>query len=167
MKQISLLRKLIKETIEEVSLEEMARIADVYALADGWEEKYKAMKPSSQTDRVIKFMTNPPMDEETGEPLAATKTNISDEYFNSNQPPANQTVNKLLDAGVLVIAGKEKEKKEKTLPTGQRGRPKVADDAKKLVGAKIISKFSKGNVDFDDEEIAFIKDLYKAISKKK
>ena len=167
MEQINLLRKLIRETIEEVALDEMARIADVYTLADNWEEKYKEMKPSSQTDRVIKFMTNPPIDEETGEPVAATKTNIADEYFNSNQPPANQTVNKLLDAGILVIAGKEKEKKEKAPSTGMRGRPKVSDDAKKLVGDKIVSKFSKGNVDFDDEEIAFIKDLYKAIGKKK
>jgi len=167
MKQISLLRKLIKETIEEVSLEEMARIADVYSLADGWEEKYKAMKPSSQTDRVIKFITNPPMDEETGEPIAATKTNIADEYFNSNQPPANTTVNKLLDAGVLVIAGKEKEKKEKAPSTGQKGRPKVSNDDIKAVGQRISNKFAKGNVDFDDEEIAFIKSLYKAISKKK
>jgi hypothetical protein len=167
MKQISLLRKLIKETIEEVSLEEMARIADVYALADGWEEKYKAMKPSSQTDRVIKFMTTPPTDEETGEPLAATKTNISDEYFNSNQPPANTTVNKLLDAGILVIVGKEKEKQVKAPSTGLRGRKKEIDTILKTVGDDVSRKFARGNTDFTNEEKDYIKALAKAISGKK
>ena len=120
MEQINLLRKLIKETIEEITLDE-GSISTIYALTDDWEAKYKALKPSSQTDRVIKFITNPPIDEETKNPVAATK----------------------------------------------RGRPKVADDAKRLIGAKIISKFSKGSVDFDDEEIAFIEDLYKAVSEKK
>ena len=166
MEQINLLRKLIKETIEEITLDE-GSISTIYALTDDWEAKYKALKPSSQTDRVIKFITNPPIDEETKNPVAATKRNIADEYFNSQQPAANTVVNKLLAAGVLTAAGREKEKKEKPLPTGQRGRPKVADDAKRLIGAKIISKFSKGSVDFDDEEIAFIEDLYKAVSEKK
>ncbi len=165
MKQINILRKLIKETIDEIALDEMARIADVYTLADNWEEKYNSMKPSSQTERVIRFMTNPPMDEETGEPIAATKTNIADEYFNSNQPPANQTVNRLLDAGVLVIAGKEREKIEKTPSTGLRGRPVTTDKDLKMIGAQIALKFAKGNTDYSPEEVIYIKNLHKSLKK--
>ena len=46
MEQINLLRKLIKETIEEITLDE-GSISTIYALTDDWEAKYKALKPSS------------------------------------------------------------------------------------------------------------------------
>jgi hypothetical protein len=165
MKQIDLLKNLIRETIDEMAVDEMARISTGYKLTDDYETKLKALpanvQASTRTTRVVNFLKDNP---------GAPKTEISSGGgFGGDQQAVNQIVNGLEMAGVVEKTGYTKEKAEKApVGSGERGRPKVYDDemrAKMAMGATLAKKFVKGDTDYTSEEAAYITDLYNSLNK--
>lgn len=158
MKVEKLLRKLIKEQISE-----LARIASGYTLADDWETKLAAvdatLRDSIKTTRIIDYL------KDNG---SGVMKDIALEKFKTSDPAAvAPRLRELVNAGIVKNAGLVSEPKSNQEPTepGQKGRPKVTDESKKMVGLGIVSKYSKGQNNFTAEEIAAIEELYSLIPK--
>jgi len=159
MKQIPLLRNLIRETIEEMELDEMARISVGYKLTDDYETAFAALpdniQNSTRYQRIVNYLKDNP-----GSP----KPEISmGGGFGGDQQAVNQLVNKLEAEGVIEKTGFTKEKAAKPEPkvgAGGRGRPATVNYDLRSMGAKIAQKYAAGNTDFEAEEIEYIMGLY-------
>jgi len=165
MKQLDLLKNLIRETLDEMAVDEMARISVGYKLTDNYEEALAKLpanvQASTRTTRVINFLKDNP---------GAPKTEISSGGgFGGDQQAVNQIVNGLEMAGVVEKTGFTKDKAVKApVGTGERGRPKVYDDemrSKMTMGATLAKKFVKGDTNYTPEEAAYITDLYNSLNK--
>jgi hypothetical protein len=157
MKQISLLRSIIKETIEEMELDEMARISVGYKLTDDYESAFAALpaniQNSTRYQRIVNYLKDNP---------GAPKPEISlGGGFGGDQQAINQLVNKLEADGVVEKTGLTKEKAPKSEPTGAgRGRPSSVNYDLRSMGAKVAQKYAAGNTDFNEEEVEYIMGLY-------
>jgi hypothetical protein len=154
----------LKALIKEMAVDEMARIATGYKLADNWEEALSKLpdniKKSSRIERIINYLK--------GKDVAYMRDAAVDIYNNPDTASVNQQFRTLMQAGVINQTGLASTPAYMNKPesTGILGRPKISDDSKKMIGAKVAAKYARGAADFTDEEVAYIKDLYKSISKK-
>lgn len=153
----------LKQIIREMAVAEMARIATGYKLTDNWEEAFDALpdsiKNSSRIDRIIRYMKE--------HEITYMKAAAEDIYNNPDTASVNQQFKTLLQAGVIEQTGLASQPKylTKAPSSGILGRPKVSDDIKKMIGRTVAAKFAKGSTSFDEEEIAYITDLYNSIPK--
>jgi hypothetical protein len=160
MKQLDLLRKIVRETLEEKGLDEMARLATGYKLADNWEEAFASLPPNIQKStrflRVIDHLKDNP---------GAEMKDIALAQFgpNADTPAVNPQIRALLGVGVIEKTGYTTPKAVKMEPTGTRGRPKVTNDELKMMGARIALKFAKGDSSYTPEEIEYIQNLYNSL----
>jgi hypothetical protein len=151
----------LKALIKEMAVDEMARIATGYKLTDNWEEALASLpdnvQKSSRIERIIRYMK--------GKDVVYMKDVAVDLYDNPDTASVNQQFRTLLQAGVVEQTGLASTPAYMNKPasSGILGRPKISDDSKKMLGAKIAAKFAKGSADYTEEEIAYIKDLYNSI----
>lgn len=168
-----------EEMVDEMALDEMARIAKPSRLADDWEEKMANLpdrfKKSTRFDRVIKYFQKykdkigQPVDPNT-DPLTAkaidfygTLAHIADEEFQSSDTAsAAPIVSALKDAGVVVsgdfVTEPAKYSKEPSVP-GAKGRPKTETG----YFQNAMAKFKEGNYDFSPEEKNALENMVKAL----
>ena len=157
MKQISLLRSLIRETIDEMELDEMARISTGYKLTDNWQSLFSKLPDSIQRstryERIINYLKDNP---------EAAKLQMAMDLGYREQQAINQLVNTLEAAGVVEKTGLTKEPmvKSPSVGSGIKGRPAVFNRDILDQGASVIKKFAKGDTNYTPEEIDFIKSLY-------
>ena len=157
MKQISLLRSLIKEAIEEMELNEMARISTGYKLTDNWQARYASLPDSIQKstryERIVNYLKDNP---------ETAKLQMAMDLGYREQQAINQLVNTLEAAGVVEKTGLTKEPmaKSPSIGSGIKGRPAVFNRDILDQGAAVIKKFAKGDTNYTPEEIEFIKSLY-------
>lgn len=157
MKQISLLRNLIREAIEEMELDEMARISTGYKLADDWQSRYASLPDSIQKstryERIVNYLKDNP---------ETAKLQMAMDLGYREQQAINQLVNTLEAAGVVEKTGLTKEPmaKSPSIGSGIKGRPAVFNRDILDQGASVIKKFAKGDTNYTPEEIDFIKSLY-------
>jgi len=157
MKQISLLRNLIREAIEEMELDEMARISTGYKLADDWQSRYASLPDSIQKstryERIVNYLKDNP---------ETAKLQMAMDLGYREQQAINQLVNTLEAAGVVEKTGLTKEPmaKSPSVGSGIKGRPAVFNRDILDQGASVIKKFAKGDTNYTPEEIDFIKSLY-------
>lgn len=149
----------LKSIIREIAVDEMARIPSKFQLTPDWETAFNAMpdnlKKSTRFTRIVNYM------QDQGEPVLQKDVAYSE--FNSEDPASvNPQFRALLAAGVIENVGLTSTPAYMNKPasSGILGRPKVSDDSKKMLGAKIAAKFARGAYDYTEEEIAYIKDLY-------
>ncbi len=204
MKQLNILRKLIKETIDEMAGETAGRPVNGLYLTPDYKEKIETAKQdpqlasliytkggqgrlSSTIENVIGALEaldaiggNISVDEEGDiESGIASLQQIATKAFGpkAEQQSVVQSIKNLGTIGAVKsssnkyfrnpFSGKLKSftKPEKSAPTGIRGRKKEVDATLKTVGDDVSRKFAKGNTDFTNEEIAYIKDLFKSLKK--
>jgi hypothetical protein len=167
------------ELVNEMNLNEMARIAKPSKLADDWEEKLanlpERFRKSSRFDRVIKYfqqnndkvgqLIDPNMDPESAKAIDfyGTLAHIADEEFQSSDTAsAAPIVAALKDAGVLVsgdfVTEPAKYSKEPSVP-GAKGRPKTEQG----YFQNAMAKFKEGNYDFSPEEKTALENMVKAL----
>lgn len=157
MKQISLLRSLIRETIDEMELDEMARISTGYKLTDNWQSLFSKLPDSIQRstryERIINYLKDNP---------EAAKLQMAMDLGYREQQAINQLVNTLEAAGVVEKTGLTREPmaKSPSVGSGIKGRPAVFNRDILDQGASVIKKFAKGDTNYTPEEIDFIKSLY-------
>ena len=152
----------LKSIIREIAVDEMARIPSKFQLTPDWETAFETLpdnqKKSVRFSRIINYM------QEQGEPVL--QKDVAFDAFNSEDPASvNPQFRALLAAGVIENVGLTSTPAYMNKPasSGILGRPKVSDDSKKMLGAKIAAKFARGAADYTEEEIAYIKDLYNSI----
>ena len=142
MKQISLLRSLIRETIDEMELDEMARISTGYKLTDNWQSLFSKLPDSIQRstryERIINYLKDNP---------EAAKLQMAMDLGYREQQAINQLVNTLEAAGVVEKTGLTKEPmvKSPSVGSGIKGRPAVFNRDILDQGASVIKKFAKGD----------------------
>jgi hypothetical protein len=155
------LRKLIRESLNEIALDEMA-IATKLKLAPDWEKMWAAepdrIKYSVQYKRVIKNL------KEKGD--NTLKQMAMDECGSTDTACVNKQVIYLVQQGIVERGEKEREPLSTSTgrknPEGIYGRPKVTDEETKMLGLNIIRKFSKGISSFTAAEQDLIAKLYDA-----
>ena len=152
------LRQIIKEELKEATMNEMARIGSYFKLVDDWKEKIAAIPNMLSTTkqnligRIENVMKNK-------QAQGAEDPTVMSRADYGNQQEFQKLVTQY---GILNFYSKPAPK-EKPVSSGIKGRPKVIDASKKMIGANIINKYSKGSIDFSPEEIEFIETLYKAV----
>jgi hypothetical protein len=151
----------LKQIIREMAVAEMANIAKGFKLADNWEEALNALpdsiKNSSRIDRIIRYMKE--------NDIVYLKDAAEAIYNDPDTARVNQQFKTLLQAGVIDQTGHKTPPKylTKAPSSGILGRPKVSDDAKKMLGRNVAAKYAKGTTNFTEEEKAYITDLYNSI----
>jgi hypothetical protein len=151
----------LKQIIREMAVAEMARIATGYKLANNWEEALDVLpdsiKNSSRIDRIIRYMKE--------NDITYMKDAAEAIYNNPDTASVNQQFKTLLQAGVIEQTGLASQPKylTKAPSSGILGRPKISDDAKKMLGRTVAAKYAKGTTNFTEEEKAYIIDLYNSI----
>lgn len=169
----------LEETIDEMALDEMARIAKPSRLADDWKEKMANLpdrfKKSTRFDRVIQYLdrykdkigklVDPNTDPLTAKAIDfyGTLAHIADEEFQSSDTAsAAPIVSALKDAGVVVsgdfVTEPAKYSKEPSVP-GAKGRPKTETG----YFQNAMAKFKEGNYDFSPEEKNALENMVKAL----
>jgi len=156
MNQISTLKSIIREAIQEMELDEMARIASMFELADNYMEALamidnRGLRNSIKTENIINHLNKVGQD---------TIQGTANALGYSERQAINQHFQALVNAGVIKSLGLEREKAEKPVSSGIKGRPAVFNKDILNTGASVIKKYAKGDTNYTEEELAFIKALY-------
>ncbi len=159
MNQISTLKSIIREAIQEMELDEMARIAELYTLTDNYMEALamadRQIRNSIKTDRVVDALAG-----SGGQPLSVRQITDMGWSKSTDTASVSPTIRALLAAGVIQSAGLERPKAEKPVSSGIKGRPAKFDRDILDQGKEVLRKYAQGDTNYTEEEIAFIKALY-------